>query len=363
MLFDLEPKSRREDLYDFETELRDLINGVINDKVIVVRGLRRTGKTSLMRVALNEVGCPYIYLDVRFAGRPRQIDLIELIRRGLEDFLIRNRSIIDKVRDALSRVRWVRVGVSPIHVEIRLGESRRLSIGELLNAINDLGAELGRAVVIAVDEAQELSRVTWVDFNMLLAYAYDNLRYVKLLLSGSEVGVLDRFLRVNDPEAPLFGRYIHFVNTRRLSPDESLDFLRRGFEQYGVRPGDDFLVRIVNDLDGVIGWLTYIGHQYVIEGKQSIEEVLEPAIALALNELRNFLTNRSPRYRVLLKELFVRRSWRELKAALEIAEGKPINDKSLYVLLKELIDHGIAEKANEEYVIADPILKKAVLKL
>lgn len=136
MLFDLEPKSRREDLYDFETELRDLINGIINDKVIVVRGLRRTGKTSLMRVALNEVGYPYVYLDVRFAGRPRQIDLIELIRRGLEDFLARNKSIINRVRDAISRVRWIRVGgVSPIHVEIRLGESRRLSIGELLDAL------------------------------------------------------------------------------------------------------------------------------------------------------------------------------------------------------------------------------------
>ncbi len=40
MLFDLEPKSRREDLYDFEIELKDLINGIINDKIIVVRGLK-----------------------------------------------------------------------------------------------------------------------------------------------------------------------------------------------------------------------------------------------------------------------------------------------------------------------------------
>ncbi len=235
MLFDLEPKSRREDLYDFKAELRNLVNGIINDKIIVIRGLRRTGKTSLMRVALNEVGYPYIYLDVRFTGRPRQADLIELIRRGLGgDFLAKNKPIIDRVRDVLSRIRWVRIGVSPMHVEIKLGEFRRLSIGELFDAINDLGTELGKPVIIAIDEAQELSRVTWINFNALLAYSYDNLKYVKFLISGSEVGVLDKFLRVNDPEAPLFGRYIHFVNTRRLSPDESLDFLRRGgFEQYG----------------------------------------------------------------------------------------------------------------------------------
>ena len=236
-------------------------------------------------------------------------------------------------------------------------------IGELLNAINDLGAELGKAVVIAVDEAQELSKVTWVDFNSLLAYAYDNLSHIKFLLSGSEVGVLDRFLRINDPEAPLFGRYIRFVSTRRLSPDEALDFLRRGFEQYGVKPSEDFLIRVVNELDGVIGWLTYIGHQYVSEGRQSLDDVLESAITMALSELRNFLMNRSPRYKVLLRELFVRRSWRELRAALEVAEGRAINDKVLYVLLRELIDHGIVERVDDEYVIADPILRRAVLRL
>ncbi|WP_243680282.1 ATP-binding protein [Vulcanisaeta souniana] len=288
MLFDLEPKSRREDLYDFEAELRNLVNGIINDRITVIRGgLRRTGKTSLMRIALNEVGYPYIYLDVRFTGRPRQADLIELIRRGLEDFLARNKPIIDRIRDALSRIRWVRIGASPMHVEIKLGEFRRLSIGELLNAINDLGTELGKPVIIAIDEAQELSRVTWIDFNALLAYSYDNLKYVKFLISCSEVGVLDKFLRVNDPEAPLFGRYMHFVSTGRLSPDESLDFLRRGgFEQYGgVRFSDELLMRIVNELDGVIGWLTYIGHQYVVEGRQSLDEVLESATAWHLMNL------------------------------------------------------------------------------
>ena len=125
MLFDLEPKSRREDLYDFETELRSLISGIANDKIIVVKGLRRTGKSSLMRVALNEAGYPYVYLDVRFAGRPRQSDLIELIRRGLEDFLVRNRPIIDRARDALSRVKWLSISVSPVRVEVRLGGKSR----------------------------------------------------------------------------------------------------------------------------------------------------------------------------------------------------------------------------------------------
>lgn len=136
MLFDLGPKDSREDLYDFEMELRSLINGINGDRIIVVKGLRRTGKASLMRVALNEAGHPYIYLDVRPAGRPRQVDLIELIRRGLEDFLTRNKSIIDVIRDALSRIRWISMDTAPIRIKVRLsGGLHGSSIGELLNAI------------------------------------------------------------------------------------------------------------------------------------------------------------------------------------------------------------------------------------
>jgi hypothetical protein len=55
MLFDLEPKSSREDLFDFEAELNSVINGIKNEKITVIKGLRRTGKTSLMKVSTSLV--------------------------------------------------------------------------------------------------------------------------------------------------------------------------------------------------------------------------------------------------------------------------------------------------------------------
>jgi hypothetical protein len=363
MLFDLEPKSSREDLFDFEAELNSVINGIKNEKITVIRGLRRTGKTSLMKVALNESGYPYIYLDPRFSTRPTQSDLVKLLERGIRDLLRSSGSFIDRVREALSRIGWIKIAVSPLSIELRLSRAVRMSIAELFDSLNELGEELGVPIVVAIDEAQELSKVTWINFNALLAYAYDNLRYVRFLLTGSEVGVLDRFLRVRDPEAPLFGRYIRFVSTRRLSPDESLEFLRRGFSQYGIMPSEDLLMRIVNELDGIIGWLTYVGHQMTVEGKQSLDEVIEAATELALGELRNFLAGRSRRYRILLRQLTIKRGWKKLKNAIESVEGKALNDKSLYVLLRELVDHGIVERTDDGYVIADSILRRAALRL
>jgi len=54
MLFSPEPKTRRQDLYDFNRELSALVTALRAERLTLVTGLRRTGKTSLLRVALGE---------------------------------------------------------------------------------------------------------------------------------------------------------------------------------------------------------------------------------------------------------------------------------------------------------------------
>jgi hypothetical protein len=44
-----------------------------------------------------------------------------------------------------------------------------------------------------------------------------------------------------------------------------------------------------------------------VEGKQSLDEVIETATELALGELRNFLAGRSRRYRILPRQLTMKR--------------------------------------------------------
>jgi hypothetical protein len=53
LLFDPRPKARGEDLYDFDAELGKLLRA-LGEPVVLVSGLRRTGKTSLVLTALNE---------------------------------------------------------------------------------------------------------------------------------------------------------------------------------------------------------------------------------------------------------------------------------------------------------------------
>jgi len=57
------PKARREDLFDFDEELGRLTKllGDSRTRLIVVKGFRRTGKTSLILTALNSIGSPYAF--------------------------------------------------------------------------------------------------------------------------------------------------------------------------------------------------------------------------------------------------------------------------------------------------------------
>ncbi|PSO01861.1 hypothetical protein B9Q12_01860 [Candidatus Marsarchaeota G2 archaeon ECH_B_SAG-G06] len=64
MLFDERLKENRRKLIDREKELEQLkVN--MNRPLILVTGIRRIGKTSLLKVFLNELGTPLVLIDAR----------------------------------------------------------------------------------------------------------------------------------------------------------------------------------------------------------------------------------------------------------------------------------------------------------
>ncbi|WP_054854408.1 ATP-binding protein [Vulcanisaeta distributa] len=357
MLFSIEPKSRREDLYNFNHELEMLVKFLRGSRLTLVTGLRRTGKTSLMRVALNEAGVDYIYLDVRFSAYTSYRDVLDLFVKALNDLLRRESSIMNKVINALKGIEGLKISLNPPEIAVKFRGKSRVSITDLLIRLNDIG----EPVIIAIDEAQELRKVNWLRFDRLFAYVFDNLTNIGLVLSGSQVGLLYSFLGLHDPKAPLFGRAYMEVRTRRLSPDESFDFLERGFNQLGINCPKDVLERAVEAFDGIIGWLTYFGYTYAMRGSADFDEIMKDAVQLALSELRNLVTSlRSNRYSVILRALAREpMPWRLIKRRLEDYEGREINAATVSELLGNLVSLGIIEKADDYYKISDPVYRLA----
>ncbi|WP_460173450.1 AAA family ATPase [Vulcanisaeta sp. JCM 14467] len=357
MLFSIEPKSRREDLYDFDHELGMLIKFLRGSRLTLVTGLRRTGKTSLMRVALNEAGVDYVYVDVRLSLYANYRDVVELFIGAINDFLRRRSSIVDRIINAFKNVEGLRVSLNPPGISIKFRGGSRVNIADLLIGLNDIG----EPVIIAIDEAQGLRRVNWLRFDRLFAYIFDNLTNLRLVLSGSQIGLLYGFLGLNDPRAPLFGRAYMEIKTRRLSPDESLDFLERGFSQLGVNCPRNVLERAVETFDGIIGWLTYFGYEYSMRGSADFDGILRNAVQLALSELRNLISSlRSYRYYVILRVLAEEpMPWRLIKRRLEDYEGRELNPATVSELLNNLVGMGVIEKVDDEYRIADPVYRLA----
>ena len=78
-------KEKRKDLYDFENELNRLLT-FYRDKLsrlIVIKGLRRTGKTSLLRVSLNEAKLGYVLIDMREFDIPSKNEIEIKLKEAL----------------------------------------------------------------------------------------------------------------------------------------------------------------------------------------------------------------------------------------------------------------------------------------
>jgi len=119
--FDERPKDRRKDLYNMEKELGAFVNAVKRgDPLIVLAGLRRTGKSSLLLTGLNEMPNPSIVLDLRaLAGQPyaTRRDLIREIERDLNKLLEARGKLSVKLLEHLKRLRGVEVSATGVSLQ------------------------------------------------------------------------------------------------------------------------------------------------------------------------------------------------------------------------------------------------------
>ncbi|MGC8849920.1 MAG: AAA family ATPase [Candidatus Bathyarchaeia archaeon] len=314
-------------------------------KMAVVTGLRRYGKTSLMLTYLNETGKRYVYIDCKFL--PPAVSL-----KSFMSFLEAGLSNVGWGRKLLEKVSLAEVSLGGLGLKFKNKEEE--------NLLRTLKALEGSVLVI--DEAQILRNSAY-RFDSLLAYIFDNLD-IKLIISGSEVGLLYRFLKADDPSAPLYGRAFSEIGIKPLPRDRAREFLAKGFEQEKVPVDERVLDEAVENLDGIIGWLTYFGYSYVT-GEADVKRIYESASKLAAEELKNALKlygEGEPRYREALKIVATLRSasWSEIKRGIGARLGE-ITDSKLSNILKNLKDSGFIIKDEKGYSVSDPVLARGIL--
>jgi len=353
LLFDPRPKTKREELFDRETELKELEKALKTYPIVTVNGLRRIGKSSILKVFASE-GERRIYIDLRklltSKGRIEKKDLVEEFRKEIRKI---SRKI--KIADIIKRVK----GVDVLGMRIEM-DWREIVFSELFEAFNDIG------VVIIFDEAQLLSRYGrrgGRDLLVLFSYIYDNLENVTLIMSGSEIGLLHDFLRIDDYESPLYGRAIFELDVKPFDKNLSKEFLKKGFEEVGVKARFDMDLA-VETFDGIVGYLVLFGLSYVKNEnfEKAVEETFSTVEKLVLKELKE-LKKRTENYLYILEAIakgFVR--WGAVKSYLK-AKDIELSESRMYRLLKNLEKMSWIEISEETYKIADPVIEKLLRRL
>jgi len=350
-----------EDLFDREEELQELHNSDVPMQIILAP--RRFGKTSLLKVFVNETSYPYIYTDCR-AFQISGFSVASFYRhitKELNRFLKSDNNFLKWLR----RIR----GINAFGVDIKFEEKEKQpSLLEIFERLNEWVSKRGEKLLLIFDEAQYLrffKRHGGINFVSFFAFIYDNFKNMQIILTGSEVGLLKDFLGSEDSSSPLYGRYIKELALSRFSQEDSIKFLRIGFEQIKMFPKVNILERVVEVLDGIVGWLVFFGKRCIDKkeiNEEILKEVLDKARIIVTEELNN-LSKHSKRYLYVLQVISLGiETWHGIKEAVEFKEKADITDTAFTRILNKLVDMCYVtveiDERGKRYKIVDPVIKE-----
>ncbi|AWR95719.1 AAA family ATPase [Acidianus brierleyi] len=345
------------DIFDREKEINVLRNS-LDSPLTVILGLRRTGKTSLVKSVLNNIRATYVFLDMRRFENKEYIvykDFLSVLEREVNSITRKYKGLVDYFKTVKG------VNFAGLSLSFSWGKERT-ELSDVLSSLNEWAEDNGNNVILVLDEAQELIKLKGYDILPSIAYTFDNLRNLSFIVTGSEIRVKSKFLRFDNENSPLYGRAYVEINVNPFDKDTSIKFLEKGFEEQGIKFSR--AEEVYEELGGNPGWLTYYGYVYIKKRDTDVMEGTKKyAKKLLSTEFCNFLIegNRlqsKERYLKVLETCKFGCSWKDIKNALEALEGREINDDTLYTILHNLLEYSFLIKENRKYFLADPILKE-----
>ncbi len=353
MLFSIDTKESISDLFHRKAEIKELEEALrLKEKLTVIYGVRRTGKTSLIKAVLNEKEWPYVFIDIR------------------EIYLKYNSVPIEAL--AALVIKEFTAFLNKLGFDLYEQDENDLEEGGITGALRYINAwckDKKLNFVIALDEAQYLRFSGSVKYDMLLAWSMDNLSNIIFVLSGSEIGTLKEFLDYENVNAALYGRFRNDIYLKRFSKEQSKEYLEKGFAEFGRKLGYNEAKNVEEKLDGTVGWLSYYGYYRCVkkmDHTKALDKLFEEGYALTKDELEKLIKNSSKRYLLILKAVASgSNKWSEIKPYVVAKSGKTIKDGLLSNLLQNLVKFGVIEKdeLRKEYRIEDPLIMYTVTKM
>ncbi len=335
-LFYTPPKDDPRLLFAREKELHDVVANLKEGHWIVLLGPRRVGKTSLAKCAIRKLGWDAISIDAR-----ENNDLTQA-------FL----SSIAKPPSLTSLDGRIQIAPSPLSVGFSYTKQ---NLGRNIDEF--LKKRKRRRFILLLDEAQWFRNPRQV--LRLLAHLYDYYyETVTPIITGSSVGVMKSILEPGT-KSPLYGRPLTQLEVRKWTPSISLSFLSEGLKQNGLRMGEELMVKTVDSLDGLPGWLTMFGYYYTTNPRDydvALKKTMKEALKIVDDETRGvakLARGWQNHYKILMSLTTGRKSFKEL---LE-ATGKPNSMVADHLDMLQRLCY-VEKSPDGSYSLVDPIFKE-----
>ena len=353
-LFDLNPKESPKELFGRERDLDELVHLIEARRWVAVLGPRMVGKTSLIKAAnakLEDAGIKAVYVNLWGARRTQ--GLLNALARGLSS----SRGLLQKVKDVIVGIEGVSLGLEGISISV----SRKP-----MRTTWDLLATIGRQVedcVIELDEVQELSVISG-NLLKLLANIFNSYPNIVFVFTGSMFGLMKTLLEPSS-SSPLYGRLPAKLYLQPFGRECATNFLRKGFEEYHITVREYMINEAVERLNGIPGWLTLYGNNVAVRKlphDKALEETVSEGIKIVRDELEHFLEGRDRfAYLAALKAAATFARWSEVKGAVEIRKGSPVNDATLLNIIESLKAAMLIDEKEKVYRVTDPMLQTLLL--
>lgn len=341
-----------ESVFNFYKEKKRIAYLVTNGEWFTVSGLRRTGKTTLVRSVCNELDVIPVYINIWGIREEEKESLVmekivHEIKRKLRKY---------KLKDLLSRVEKLSfLGVS---IEIRAQNQIRLE-----QAIKEIVRK--KRVVIILDEIQEMKGEEPF-FKFLAALHDETAPYLSTVFLGSIIS-LKEMLEASYAK-PLHGRLGEEIVLSPLRDYESRLMLRKGFEQCGVSVNEEIIREASYRLGGFPGWISHFGRiavlNYYLNGKIDVDEIYERLIVEAEKILYDEIARAISDRRKLRNYLRILKYLGEHGEITVIETARLINKKpnTALIYLNHLIRAGILTKIRKRYCVVDPLIREVLSK-
>ena len=337
VIFSRRPKSTLEEVFDRKEEIEQLGFLLRNHEWAIILGPRMAGKTSLALAVSNSVGRRVVYVDLMGVRGAR--DLVGRVYFSMP------RGFLDRIRENLELI-GVRIGPTSLEFKVR----PTVALETMMRSICE-------ETIVVLDEAQEL-RYGLNHFVAVLHNLLNSCPTLSIIFTGSAIGLMRTLLNQKGRQ-PLAGRRPTEIVLKPWEEEIARRYLSEGLEGCGVKPKADEVAQVIREMGTLVGWLNIYGVNRCTrphDHEGALRDAIEEAIGIALGELKS--ASEGSGWRIgALKLMYSGATWTDLLSRTQVST------ETLSNFLNRLEGLFILRKEERNYLIQDPIYRRAVMRL